>query len=177
MVLFQWENGMMSRSSGIRRSGNSRKLNDHLVILVTEVTGRFLPSLMLEIDSTLMLWVVPETDMKQSTVNCGKGGSEWCIQTWSVEASSCVSSCHCHCWTDQVWEWWFSAFPSVQIHRSSCFLRIPTILLVVHYHHDVLYLLLLILLFSPEVSLDLCSQQYGGPHRQRLVRTWCQFRG
>jgi len=88
------------------------------------------------------------------------GGSEWCIQTWSVEASSCVSSCHCH-WTDQVWEW-FSAFPSVQLHRSNCFLRIPTILLVVHYHHDVLYLLLLILLFSPEVSRwDLCSQYTG----------------
>jgi hypothetical protein len=75
MVIFQLENGMMSISSGIRPSGNSRKLNGHLVILVTGVTGRFLPSLMLEIGSTLMLWVVPETDdMKQSTVDCGNGG-------------------------------------------------------------------------------------------------------
>ena len=86
MVLFQLENGMISRSSGIRPSGNSRKLNGHLVILVTGVTGRFLPRLMLEIDSTLMLWDVPETDMKQSTVDCGNGGL-WMVHTDMIGGS------------------------------------------------------------------------------------------
>ncbi len=52
---------------------------------------------------------------------------------------------------------------SVQLHWSSCFLRIPTILLVVHYHHDVLliYLLFLILLFSEFSDWNLAPKYTG----------------